>query len=294
MPGFTIEELRRKLREIDALESKIQERVCDKSLIAEDVVGVELNKLNINLKIKLMAQELMNQRAEEEEKALKQEDTQSPLKPLLVILMDGGVPFGNKLRKELHKIGYKHDWTTLVVSSWGDDTASSGHVQIQSGLKILVGGRKVYIVDDVCDTGQTYIKVKDRIEELGAESVELLVLVDKKQQRLSPDAHPLHAAFEVDENAFIIGWGLDYRRGGETRNLTDIRVVDLNSLATEEEMQILNKKEEFNEMLVAALLVEKQQKAAQKVLCSSRATFSYSGNPESELNLDAAISSLSN
>jgi hypoxanthine phosphoribosyltransferase len=226
----------------------------------------------INLKIQSLAQQLI--------------DEQPTLNPVLVILLDGGLPFGMRLIAELADREYDFDWATMSASSYGDDF-QSGKVCIESKPKVLSGARHVIVLDDVCDTGNTYLNTRKTILELGASSVKLMVLVDKVQDR-DPNAEPTYSGSKVPKTAFLIGMGLDFRRGGLTRNMTAIRSVDPDSLPTEQELAVLNQKEMLNQQLRTQLINEKAEQQA--VCCSEDTMFSSSArsalSERNEVQLD--------
>jgi hypoxanthine phosphoribosyltransferase len=114
------------------------------------------------------------------------------------------------------------------IESWrlrsypGKRTTSSGRVE---GLRDGLGdfkGRHVLIVDDILDTGLTLASVRDRLRVLGAKSVRICVLLNKRKARTRRvRAH--WAAFEI-EDEFVVGYGLDY--DGRYRELANIHVCE--------------------------------------------------------------------
>jgi hypoxanthine phosphoribosyltransferase len=98
----------------------------------------------------------------------------------------------------------------LVVSSYGNDTKSSGVVQISSDLTTPVDGRHVILVEDIVDTGLTMDYLLKNLETRGPESVRVCTLLEKPA-RLEVEV-PIHYKGFTIEDHFVVGYGLDYRQ----------------------------------------------------------------------------------
>ena len=95
----------------------------------------------------------------------------------------------------------------LSVSSYGEDTVSSGHVRIESEPRISVKDRNVLLVEDIVDSGLTLDRVVQMLLERGARSVEVCTLLHKRLAE--PDHPPRFVGFDAP-NAFLVGYGLDH------------------------------------------------------------------------------------
>lgn len=69
-------------------------------------------------------------------------------------------------------------------------------------------GKKVLLVDDICDTGLTLNKLKELFLKNGVKTVNTCVLLNKKDKH-SAEFEPTFYAFSI-KNEFVIGYGLDY------------------------------------------------------------------------------------
>ena len=83
-------------------------------------------------------------------------------------------------------------------------------------------GRRVIVIEDIVDSGNTIVELKRILEEKGASESRICTLL------LKPDAYKKdikldYVAMEIP-NDFIVGFGLDYDELG--RNLKDIYVLD--------------------------------------------------------------------
>ena len=114
----------------------------------------------------------------------------------------------------------------LAVSSYpGKSTASQG-VDLRPGdfdhLRPRVAGRRVVLVDDILDSGNTLRATVNLMRELGAADVRTCVLLRKQDRPEADDAQADYVGFDIPD-AFVVGYGLDY--DDEYRNLPDICVL---------------------------------------------------------------------
>ena len=86
------------------------------------------------------------------------------------------------------------------------------------GLTADITGRRVIIVEDIVDTGNTIIELKNILAEAGAAESRICTLL-YKPEACRKDITLDYVAMEIP-NDFIVGFGLDYDELG--RNLKDI------------------------------------------------------------------------
>ena len=90
------------------------------------------------------------------------------------------------------------------------------------GLTSDIKGRRVIIVEDIVDTGNTIVELKQILQDAGASESVVCTLLFK------PDSYrkdfPLEYVAMQIPNDFIVGFGLDYNEIG--RNLKDIYILD--------------------------------------------------------------------
>ena len=111
----------------------------------------------------------------------------------------------------------------MSVSSYGDDTKSSGVVKIVKDLDEPLEGKDFLIVEDIIDSGRTLYYLLDIIKGRKPASVRLCTLLDKPQRR-ERDVHVDYTGFNI-EDRFVIGCGMDYKQ--KYRNLPYIGEVIL-------------------------------------------------------------------
>lgn len=95
----------------------------------------------------------------------------------------------------------------LGLSSYGDDTKSSGVVRFTKDLSRPIEGKSVLIVEDIIDTGLTMKYLLDNFETRGPKRVEVATLLHKPaNQRI--EVPIAYKGFTIDD-LFVIGYGLD-------------------------------------------------------------------------------------
>lgn len=134
---------------------------------------------------------------------------------VLVGILKGAMPFLCDLMRE---IDLPLSLDTMCISSYGNDTVSSGKVNIKKDLDKDVQGKNVIIVEDIVDTGITLSLLVSLLKERGADSVEIAVCLNKKERR-QKEVPLKYIGFDVPDE-FIVGYGCDYAE--KYRNLPDV------------------------------------------------------------------------
>jgi hypoxanthine phosphoribosyltransferase len=96
----------------------------------------------------------------------------------------------------------------LGCRSYGENTESSGVVQITYDLSKPIEGKHVIVVEDIVDTGLTMTYLLENLETRRPASLELCSLLHKPARtRVPVDIH--FRGFTIDD-VFVVGYGLDY------------------------------------------------------------------------------------
>ena len=104
------------------------------------------------------------------------------------------------------------------ISSYGSDDSSSGNIEMSHDVTIDIRNKNVLIVEDIIDTGLTLEYLVDYLKSLGAESVRICTMIDKRERRETNIE--VDYACQVVEQGFLVGYGLDYAE--DYRNLPEI------------------------------------------------------------------------
>ena len=96
----------------------------------------------------------------------------------------------------------------ISISSYGNDTESSGQVRFELDTRQSITGRHVLVVEDIIDTGNSLNAVLNLFKTRDPASIEIVCLLDKPSRRQTfVDVH--WTGFKI-EDQFVIGYGLDY------------------------------------------------------------------------------------
>ena len=137
----------------------------------------------------------------------------------LICVLKGGVFFMCELAKRI-KVPVSLDF--MSVSSYGDETSSSGVVRIVKDLDQPLEGKDVIIVEDIIDSGRTLYYLMDILKKRNPKSMRLCTLLDKPERRVK-DVKVDYTCFNIQDE-FVVGYGLDYAQ--KSRNLPFIGVVE--------------------------------------------------------------------
>lgn len=137
----------------------------------------------------------------------------------LICVLRGGSFFMCELAKRI-TVPVSLDF--MSVSSYGNDTKSSGAVKIVKDLDDSIQGKDVLVVEDIIDSGRTLSYLLEMLKDRKPNSLKLCTLLDKPDRRVV-DVNIDYTAFQVPDE-FVVGYGLDYAQ--KYRNLPYIGVVE--------------------------------------------------------------------
>lgn len=137
---------------------------------------------------------------------------------LLICVLKGSFIFLADLCRHLGE-NIKVDF--LQVSSYGNETTSSGIVQIIKDVDQTLEGKHVLIVEDIVDTGATLSHLRELLQVRRPASLKVVALLNKQEARRVP-VHVEYIGFDIP-NQFVVGYGLDV--GERFRNLPYVAVL---------------------------------------------------------------------
>lgn len=138
--------------------------------------------------------------------------------PLVIGVLKGALPFMADLTR---KMGIHLEMDFMDVTSYGNQTVSTGEVKILKDLNTSVEGRDILIVEDIIDSGLTLQYLVELFRYRKANSIKIVTLLDKPSGRKS-SIKPDLVGFVVP-NEFVVGYGLDYAE--RYRNLPYIGIL---------------------------------------------------------------------
>ncbi len=127
---------------------------------------------------------------------------------MIVSLLKGSFMFTADLIRALYKIGMHPQVDFMTLSSYGSKTESSKTVTINRDLNEEVKDRNILILDDILESGRTLHFARNLIEQRGAKSAKIVVLLEKPGKRevaISAD----FVGFTIPDK-FVVGYGLDH------------------------------------------------------------------------------------
>ena len=133
------------------------------------------------------------------------------LPPVMICVLNGSFMFFTDLVKDM---GIDIEIDFIRPKSYhGKD--NSGGVQFTKELEIYLKGKRVYIVEDIVDTGQTMFEILCRVNDRMPVDVKVVTLVHRKGHEFPVD----HYCFEIGDE-WVVGYGFD--DNGLKRNYRNI------------------------------------------------------------------------
>ena len=150
----------------------------------------------------LLAEDVLQARVRELGEQLTQD--YAGRRPVMVTVLKGALMFVADL---LRAVRLPIELDVMAVSSYGDDTRSSGIVRIVKDLDTSVTGRDVVVVEDIVDSGLTLRYLLDHIGARQPASLATVSLL-AREGRQRPGITVDYIGFEIPD-LFVIGYGLD-------------------------------------------------------------------------------------
>lgn len=157
---------------------------------SSEVMEIVIHKNDIEQKVKEMAERIC-----EEHKA-----SGNDLPPVMICVLNGAFMFFTDLVKNMD-IDVQIDFVR-AKSYEGQD--NSGGVKILKDIELDLKGKRVYIVEDIIDTGATMLEILQSVNGKMPNEVTIVTLVQRKEPFMKLD----HYCFEIGDE-WIVGYGLD-------------------------------------------------------------------------------------
>lgn len=138
--------------------------------------------------------------------------------PVLLCVLNGSIMFCSELMKRLN---FNVEIISMKLSSYSG-TSSTGRTRQVMGMSGSVEGKRVIVVEDIVDTGNTIVDIMEILKEKGASAVKICTMLHKPEI-YKKDVVLDYVGMNIP-NKFIVGYGLDYDELG--RNLPDIYILD--------------------------------------------------------------------
>ncbi|MBQ3087875.1 MAG: hypoxanthine phosphoribosyltransferase [Clostridia bacterium] len=169
-----------------------------------------------DIKAVFYSQEQIQQKVQEIGRQISEDYKDKKL--MLVSVLKGSVLFMADLMRAV-TIPCEIDF--MSVSSYGNDTNSSGRVRILKDLDRDIEGYDLIIVEDILDSGKTLSYLKNILQTRNPASIRICTLLEKPERK-NAEIFADYSGFDVP-NEFVVGYGLDYAQ--KYRNLPFIGVL---------------------------------------------------------------------
>ena len=143
--------------------------------------------------------------------------------PVFVGVLKGSMNFMMDLIKYIERPMYLD---FIQISSYSG-TTSTGHIQLLKDLSYECSNRAVVIIEDIVDTGRSMKYLIEHVKTHSPSKVYVCALLDKASARIE-DVKVDFIGHELKDNAFLIGYGLDYNE--IERNVPFIYAADQNDI----------------------------------------------------------------
>lgn len=139
---------------------------------------------------------------------------------VFISILNGSFMFTSDLMK---KITTSCIVDFMQISTYGNNTSSSGEFVIKKELSFDISGKHVIILEDIIDSGYTISKLVEYLNTKKPASLKIATFIDKPNRR-EHDVKSDYVGFEMDNNYFIVGYGLDFSQ--RYRNLPYVGVLE--------------------------------------------------------------------
>ncbi len=138
---------------------------------------------------------------------------------VFLAVLNGAFMFATDLIKKV-KLDCYIDF--IQCSSYGNTTVSNKKFNIKKDLSLDITDKNVIIIEDILDSGHTLKNLIEYIESKNPKCVKTAVFMDKTARR-EVEINADYVAVTLDDDEFIIGYGLDYAQ--KYRNLPFVGVL---------------------------------------------------------------------
>jgi hypoxanthine phosphoribosyltransferase len=162
-----------------------------------------ISDLSLNIDKILLSEDVILQRVQELGMQITQDYQNKDV--LLICVLKGALVFFADLIRSID-IRFALDFVQL--SSYGNNTQSSGNVKFCRELIANVNDRNVLIIDDIIDSGLTLCHLRNCLLSQNPSSLKICVLLNKPSRRTHPVAID-YVGFDIPDE-FVVGYGLDF------------------------------------------------------------------------------------
>jgi len=146
-------------------------------------------------------------------------DSGSILPPVVVCVLNGGFMFFNDLIRELRVLGLDVETEFIRIKSYNGKDNSYGPIIIKD-FEVDLKGKRVYLVDDMCETGTTLLEAVQMASSRVPNSIQIVTMIERVNGKHMSD----HVGFTIETDNWLVGYGLDNNQ--LNRTLEDIYTIN--------------------------------------------------------------------
>lgn len=165
----------------------------------------------------MISEQDIKQRVKELAKEIEGDFQNEPI--YIIVVLKGSFVFAADLIREI-KGDVKVDF--ISVSSYSDQTETTGKVRLVNDLDSDITDQNVVVVEDIIDSGLTLHFLRDHLNMHKPKQIKICTLLDKPERRRIE--LPVDYVGFVIPDEFIVGYGIDYAQ--KYRNLPYIASVE--------------------------------------------------------------------
>ncbi|ALZ64611.1 Hypoxanthine phosphoribosyltransferase (plasmid) [Bacillus cereus] len=172
--------------------------------------------MNIEIKNTLMSEEVLQTRIKELALQIEQDFKNEEI--VFISVLKGSFIFAADLIRHI-KNTVEIDF--ISVSSYSNQTETTGKVTLLKDINTDILGKNVIIVEDIIDSGLTLHFLKEHLLMHKPKTIKFCSLLDKPERR-KVDLDVEYVGFRIPDE-FIVGYGIDFAE--KYRNLSYITSV---------------------------------------------------------------------
>jgi hypoxanthine phosphoribosyltransferase len=137
----------------------------------------------------------------------------------LLIVANGGIPFGLDLSRALEEMRVPHSYEIIFATRYNGDNNGGAEVSITKKPGLDIKGKNIIVTEDLVDEGITLNQLDPDLRDMGPASLSYAVLGTKEKHQFKGELK--YKAFdEYFPEEWIFGYGMDWEK--EYRGLQEI------------------------------------------------------------------------
>jgi len=151
--------------------------------------------------------------------ALEHTASKNSLPLVAVCVLNGGFMLFNDLIRCLRKLNVDVEVDFIRIKSYNGQDNSAGPIIIKD-FEVDLKGKRVYIIDDMCESGTTLMEAIQMASSRVPNDIKVVTMVERENGKHLSD----HVGFIIATDQWLVGYGLDNNQ--LDRTLEDIYTIN--------------------------------------------------------------------